>query len=508
MLSELDEVDWSAPTHAYGSAEDTPELLRLIASPDARDAISELYGSIFHQGTVYPATVAAIPFLAELAAHAPRRRDELVWMLGMLADPRHAYGAAFPAVRAAVAAQLPVLVTLLADDDASVRDAAVKAGTDVAPLVRRWEIETDPAVGASVALALGHVGAAASLSNSALHAEPVVRVAAAVAMLRADVTWLDGMIAALVDAMDAGVEITYCLAVAGDRSSELITAPDDTVALELLDALLAARTPQTRRAGIRAASQRCEERRSAPSLFLPPVVSIIDDPDEDVRREVFEALRRAGHAAGRYADLLAERASGYPRMAGSGGMIDDFAKEYLHNDLRGIREVMVWKLDNLSEYDIRRPLTFSGTNLLGLVKHLTMSEARYFGQIFGRPFPGLELRWDDDDMWAAEDETREEIVNRYRRACAHSDDTITALAIDAPGHVPWWPRPDVMLFNVMAHVLTETSRHAGHADILREQLDGATGAWPGRGGSAPDPAYREKIERAATAVRDRDLRPR
>ena len=49
------------------------------------------------------------------------------------------------------------------------------------------------------------------------------------------------------------------------------------------------------------------------------------------------------------------------------------------------------------------------------------------------------------------------------------------LGIDAPGHVPWWPRPDVKLFNIMVHVLTETNRHAGHADILRERLDGAVG---------------------------------
>lgn len=41
--------------------------------------------------------------------------------------------------------------------------------------------------------------------------------------------------------------------------------------------------------------------------------------------------------------------------------------------------------------------------------------------------------------------------------------------------MPWWPRPNVKLFNVPVHVLTETHRHAGHADILREQLDGSVG---------------------------------
>ncbi|HUQ57588.1 DinB family protein [Lentzea sp.] len=161
-------------------------------------------------------------------------------------------------------------------------------------------------------------------------------------------------------------------------------------------------------------------------------------------------------------------------------MIDDFAKNYLHGDLRELREVMLWKLDGLAEVDVRRPLTASGTNLLGLVKHLTLSESRYFGEVFGRPFPEPMPRWDDlaargADMWATELETREEIVGRYRRVWAHSDVTISSLAVDSAGHVPWWPRPDVMLFNVLVHVVTETARHAGHADILREQLDGATG---------------------------------
>ena len=166
-------------------------------------------------------------------------------------------------------------------------------------------------------------------------------------------------------------------------------------------------------------------------------------------------------------------------------MIDDFAKEYLHSDLRDIRDTMVGKLDGLSEYDVRRPLTYTGTNLLGLIKHLSTTHAWYFGEVFGRPFPGTWRRWDDpaghlDDMWAAANESRDEIVDRYMRTWEHSDATIDTLAIDAPGHVPWWPRPDVKLFNILVHVVTETNRHAGHADILREHLDGAAGFQPER----------------------------
>ena len=66
-------------------------------------------------------------------------------------------------------------------------------------------------------------------------------------------------------------------------------------------------------------------------------------------------------------------------MAGSCPVIDEFAKEYLHGDLRWIRGVLLWKLDGLSDYDIRRPLTLTGTNLLGPVSytHLTLPTTPY-----------------------------------------------------------------------------------------------------------------------------------
>jgi hypothetical protein len=160
-------------------------------------------------------------------------------------------------------------------------------------------------------------------------------------------------------------------------------------------------------------------------------------------------------------------------------MIDDFAKKYLHDDLRQIREALLWKLDGLSEYDVRRPLTATGTNLLGLVKHRAYSDARYLGEVFDRPLPGIP-RWNEegawtDEHWATEAETRADIVGLYQRVWEHTDATIDALPIEAPGRVPWWPDPDVKLFSCMVHVLNDTTRHAGHADILREQLDGAVG---------------------------------
>jgi hypothetical protein len=167
-----------------------------------------------------------------------------------------------------------------------------------------------------------------------------------------------------------------------------------------------------------------------------------------------------------------------------------------------------WRPSNngLSEYDIRRPLTVTGTNLLGLVKHMATWEARYLGETFDRPFPQPLPRWQDadgSDLWVTPDETRERVIGFYRRAWDHADATITELPIDAVGHVPWWPSPDVKLFTMMVHVLQDSTRHAGHADILREQLDGRTGVmaeYEEQIDTAARARYRAKIERAAQAA--------
>jgi len=160
-------------------------------------------------------------------------------------------------------------------------------------------------------------------------------------------------------------------------------------------------------------------------------------------------------------------------------MDDDVMKSHLQQKLRAVRESLVWKLDGLSEYDIRRLMTATGTNLLGLVKHNAISDAHYFGDVFGRPFPEQLPRWDDPavaflDHRATSSETRDQIVDLYRRVWTHSDATISALDLDSPGFVPWW-QEEVPLFNVMAARLVDAVRHAGHADILRESLDGGVG---------------------------------
>jgi uncharacterized damage-inducible protein DinB len=184
-------------------------------------------------------------------------------------------------------------------------------------------------------------------------------------------------------------------------------------------------------------------------------------------------------------------------------------KAEFHTYLQAAREALLWKLDGVPEYDARRPLTPTGTNLLGLVKHVASTELGYFAETFGRPsdepLPWLaEDAEPNADMWATPEQSRADVVALYHRVWAHSDATIAALELDAVGHVPWWPaeRNEVTLHRILVHMIAETNRHAGHADIIRELIDGSVGLRAGNENLPPvDEAwwtdYRDRLERAA-----------
>lgn len=155
----------------------------------------------------------------------------------------------------------------------------------------------------------------------------------------------------------------------------------------------------------------------------------------------------------------------------------------LQDYLQRARTGMLSRLDGLSEYDIRRPLTPTGTNLLGLVKHLAGIELSYLGSCVGRPSE-IRLPWVEDgsiwqsaDMWATAAESSAELIELYRAAWRHSDESIRELGLAAPAYVEWWPeeRRDTTLGALLTRVMTETAQHAGHADILRELIDGRAG---------------------------------
>lgn len=201
-------------------------------------------------------------------------------------------------------------------------------------------------------------------------------------------------------------------------------------------------------------------------------------------------------------------------LADSCGMDETAAKDHLHHYLRAAREALFWKLEGLSEYDARRPLTPTGTNLLGLVKHVASMGADYFGLVFERPFP-VPMPWladdaeENADLWARADESRADVTALWEQAWAHADATIEALDLDAPGRVPWWSADGgaVTLHRILVHMVAETERHAGHADILRETIDGTAGL-SRRTSNLPDhddawwQAYRARLEAAARTAAD------
>ncbi|AKU16972.1 DinB family protein [Luteipulveratus mongoliensis] len=182
----------------------------------------------------------------------------------------------------------------------------------------------------------------------------------------------------------------------------------------------------------------------------------------------------------------------------------------LQRYLQQSRESLLGTLDGLSEYDVRRPLTPSGTNLLGLIKHLTGLEAGYLGECVGRPVPGVppwdedESIWQNGDMWAKVDESRDTLIRAYRTTWVHADAVINELPLSTPAEVEWWPedRRRTTLGHLLVRMVAETAQHAGHADILREGIDGRTGSGHDQmGDKAWWTSYVAGIQEAAEAYR-------
>jgi uncharacterized damage-inducible protein DinB len=185
-------------------------------------------------------------------------------------------------------------------------------------------------------------------------------------------------------------------------------------------------------------------------------------------------------------------------------------KAVLGHYLQFERDALLWKLEGLDERELRMPRTPTGTNLIGIVKHMANVELGYFGDTFGRTWPTPEERVSEEafeaepqaDWYATEDETCDGIVSLYRRVWEFADATIEELPLDAPGRVPWW-RPEsnhVTLGRIIVHVIDDLARHVGQADIIREEIDGAAGLRAGAS-NLPDqqdwPAYVARLTELA-----------
>ena len=179
---------------------------------------------------------------------------------------------------------------------------------------------------------------------------------------------------------------------------------------------------------------------------------------------------------------------------------------YLEESRRQVRR----SVEGLGEYELRHPMTSTGTNLLGVVKHLVGIEAGYLGVCLGRPF-AQPLPWIDDesggpnrDMWATAEESSAYIVDLYEQACRHSDAVLAEVGPEAAASVPWWPPSsrETTAGAVLSRVLKDTAMHAGQLQILRELIDGRGG--DDRGDAGDDgwwSDYTQRLEQLALRFR-------
>jgi hypothetical protein len=138
------------------------------------------------------------------------------------------------------------------------------------------------------------------------------------------------------------------------------------------------------------------------------------------------------------------------------------------------RATLLWKVSGLTEEELRRPMVPSGTCLLALVKHSAAVETSWFQTKFaGLDVPNTWSPEDPDGDWRLEPgETAESVIASYVDACAKSRAIVRGASWNDPSKRA--DRQETLGW-ILCHMLEEISRHVGHADILREQIDGATG---------------------------------
>ncbi|WP_186316104.1 HEAT repeat domain-containing protein [Catellatospora sichuanensis] len=320
MLAGLDEIDWSAYEGAYGPATDTPDILRAMADSDpetAREGSYEFHSSIWHQGSVFPVTVVAAPFLVELATTpGVRGRDRHLITLGMLTDPEQSNGADQPTVRDVIASHSDTLASQLADADPEVRAAAVYAlsrcGPHTLPTLRgRWAVESDPAVRAALLLGLAHHDGPMNVglwrTVAATETCPVPS-AAALAYAKAGVPLPPETVSAMADSFASGEWRTPWSE--GAALDETLTRLDAGSADALVAAMLTSSGPPAVRVRLAwAMLTRFRESRSAPVALLPRLRALLADPDGEVVAAAVQAAEHAGEAASAVAGELARIAA-------------------------------------------------------------------------------------------------------------------------------------------------------------------------------------------------------
>ncbi|MEE6262378.1 HEAT repeat domain-containing protein [Plantactinospora sonchi] len=320
MLAGLGEIDWSAYEGAYGPAVEAPALLRAMADPDPEAAETgrhDFHSSIWHQGSVYPVTVVAVPFLVELATTpGVHERERLLVTLGMLTDPDQSRGPDLPAVQTAVADHRDALAPHLADPDPEIRaGAAYVLGRcrphSAAALRSRWTVESDPTVRAALLMGIAyHEGAeCVDLLRTAATGEAApVPAAAVLAYAKAGLALPPETVVPAAAAFAAG-EWRTPWAESGPLN-EVLRRLDVGSADALAAALLDGAAPAGRVALARALLSRFRAKRSAPVALMPRLRALLTDPDGEVVTAAVDAAGHAGEAASAVADELARIAAG------------------------------------------------------------------------------------------------------------------------------------------------------------------------------------------------------
>ncbi|HEX6357614.1 hypothetical protein [Actinophytocola sp.] len=300
MLAGLDDIAWDELGHAYGSAEDVPDMIRAAASDDDEEAgegVEELYDSVVHQGSTYTATPVALPFLLEIVANpVAHNRAALVGLLGFAADGDHD-----GTILAVLRQHTEQLLGLLADDDEHVREAAAQAlgHLDGVPATRlRWDVEDVPRVRASILMAAHRLDPALAKDwlAPALTEQREVRAAAAYLIGTNGLPWSQAATDALVSACADGNPLENWIW-ATDWLSALLSAVDSQVALAVVAALSRSGHADVRDELVFAAGEAMSARRSAPAVLVPALAPLLADPDEQVRGSAVTEIARSGAAA-------------------------------------------------------------------------------------------------------------------------------------------------------------------------------------------------------------------
>ncbi|MFI7059936.1 DinB family protein [Kribbella sp. NPDC050124] len=151
-------------------------------------------------------------------------------------------------------------------------------------------------------------------------------------------------------------------------------------------------------------------------------------------------------------------------------------RESLTQQLDFHRATLLRKLEGLDGEQLRRPMTASGLSLLGLVKHLAETEHGWFLRIYGGSLePDLFSTGNDPDadFRVGPDETADALVGQYLLTCERARAVVAAGGLDDVVTTP--SGAEANLRAILVHMIQETARHNGHADIIREAIDGATG---------------------------------